>query len=56
METNSQHSIIIAIFATDTSNPWSWRMVFDSTATKQIYKARDATFQRNLRELPTRIG
>ena len=36
VETNSQRSTITTIFATDPSNPWSWSVMFDSTATKQI--------------------
>ena len=43
METNSQHSTITAIFATDPSNPWSWSVTFDTAATKQIYETRNAT-------------
>ena len=42
--TNSQHSTITTIFATDPSNPWSWSVIFYSTITKQIYETRDATF------------
>ena len=44
VETNSKQSTITAIFATDPSNPQSWSMTFDSTATKQIYETRDTTF------------
>ena len=36
VETNWQRSTITTIFATDPSNPWSWSVMFDSTATKQI--------------------
>ena len=43
VETNSQHSTITAIFATDPSNPWSWSVTFDTAATKQIYETRNAT-------------
>ena len=34
VETNSQHSTITTIFATDPSKPWSWSVTFDSTAKK----------------------
>ena len=47
LETNSQHSTIRAIFPTDPSKPWSWIVVFDSTATKQIHKTRDITFAKD---------
>ena len=36
VETNWQRSTITTIFATDPSHPWSWSVMFDSTATKQI--------------------
>ena len=39
-----QQSSVTAIFPIDSSNPWSWSMIFDSTATKQTYETRDATF------------
>ena len=35
------------IFATDPSNPWSWSVIFDSTATNQIYEIRDAMFAKD---------
>ena len=44
VKTNSQHSTITTIFATDPSKPWSWSVTFDSTAKKQICETRDATF------------
>ena len=44
VETNSQHSTITAIFVTEPSNSWFWSIISDSTATKQIYETRDATF------------
>ena len=47
VEANLQHSTITAIFATDASNPWSWSVIFDSTATKKIYEGRDARFARD---------
>ena len=47
MERNSHHSTITAIFATDPSNPWSWSVIFDFTATKQIYETREATFPKD---------
>ena len=47
VETNSQHSTITAIFATDPSNPWPWSVIFDSITTKQIYETRDATFAKD---------
>ena len=40
-ETNSQHINIMAIFATDTSNPWLWCVIFASSTTKQNYETRD---------------
>ena len=47
VETNVQHSPITAIFAKDQSNPWSWSVIFGSTATKQIYETRDATYTKD---------
>ena len=47
VEAKSQHSMITAIFATDPSNPWSWNVIFDSTATKQIYETRDTSFAKD---------
>ena len=38
VETNSQHSAITTISATDPSNSWSWSMILDFIATKQIYE------------------
>ena len=35
-ETNLQHSTITAIFVTEPSNSWSWSVIFDSDATKEI--------------------
>ena len=31
----------MAIFATDTSNPWLWCVIFASSTTKQNYETRD---------------
>ena len=42
-----QHSTITAIFATDSSNPSTCSVIFDSTATKQIYKTRGARFAKD---------
>ena len=56
VETNSLHSTISAIFATNPSNLWSWSLIFDSTATKQIYETRMPRLQRILIGLPTCIG
>ena len=44
---NLQHSTITAIFATDSPSPWACSVIFDSTATKQIYKTRGARFAKN---------
>ena len=35
------------MFSTNPSNQWSWSVIFDSTAKKQIYKTRDATFAKD---------
>ena len=55
LDTNLQHSTITAIVATDPSNPWSWSVIFDSTATKKIYGTGNALIANNLSRLPTSI-
>ena len=52
METNWQHLTMTPIFATDPSNPWSWSVIFDSTATKQIGGTRDVTFAKDCEGVP----
>ena len=47
MEANSQGSTVTAIFTTDSFQPWSWNVIFDTTATKQIYETRDAMFAKD---------
>ena len=47
METNSQHSTIMTICTIDPSNPWPRSVIFDSSATEQIYETRDATFAKD---------
>ena len=55
VETNLQHSAVVAIFATEPSNPWSWSVIFDSIARKQIYEQGMPGLKRIL-GLPMRIG
>ena len=47
VEANSQGLTVTAIFTTDPFHPWSWNVIFDTTATKQIYETRNAMFAKD---------
>ena len=51
IEKNLHHSTITAILAAEPPNPWSWSVIFDSTATKHIYETRDTTFAKDFEEI-----